>query len=153
MITLQDYKPKITVMLDEALARFATENPTVSPTMIALYCCPWTGLLSLCLNSTDTATQHEKNCPDFEYVGYEEMCFDEWQEEYESEAPEVKLPDRHTYIHDHDSDDGDEAFNKPFYKFLVAFAQDYFKQSRIKLRPTWIGVQMLDSGLAKFWKM
>lgn len=153
MITLQDYKPKITAMLDEALPRFAAEHPTVRITAIALYCCPWTGVLSLCLNSTDTATKHEDNCPDFEYVGYDEMCFDEWQEDYESEKPKVKISALRTYKHDHDGDGGDEAFNEPFFKFLVDLAQDYFKPGRSKVRATWIGVQMLDSGLVKFWKM
>jgi hypothetical protein len=153
MITLQDYEPKITATLDEVLPRFAAEHPTIRVTAIALYCCPWTGTLSLCLNDTDTATEHEENCPDFEYVGYEEISFDEWQQEYLSKTPKVKLSALHTYEHDHDGDGGDEAFNEPFFKFLVDLAQEYFKPGRSKIRATWIGVQMLDSRLVKFWKM
>ena len=108
-------------------------------------------MLSLCLNSTDTATKHEDNCPDFQYVGYEEIRFDEWQEEYESDQPKIKLSALRTYKHDHD--DGDEAFNEPFFEFLVDLAQNYFKLERSRIRATWIGVQMLDSALVKFWKM
>jgi len=153
MIALQDYKPKITGMLDVELPRFAAEHPTVRITAIGLYCCPGTGLLSLCLNNTDTATSHEDNCPDFEYVGYEEMSFDEWQEEYESDEPRVKISALRIYKHDHDGDGGDEAYNEPFFTFLVDLAQEYFKPGGSKVRATWIGVQMLDSRFVKFWKM
>jgi hypothetical protein len=151
MVALQDYKPKITAMLDEALPRFAAEHPAIVITAIALYCCPWTGTLSLCLNSADTATKHEDNCPDFQYVGYEQMRFDEWQEEYESDEPEIKLSPLRTYKHGHD--DGDEAFNEQFFKFLVDLAHDYFNSGRSRFRATWIGVQMLDSDLSRFWRI
>src|SRR5689334_12991256 len=142
MIDLTKYKPKIVAKLDKALPKFAAKHPKVKVTAIGLYCCPWTGTLSLCLNTTDTAKKHEDNCPDFEYFGWEEMSFDEWQEEYESEAPEVKISATKTYKHDHQGDGGDEAFNEPFFDFLVELAEEYFQPGRSKVRATWLGVQM-----------
>jgi hypothetical protein len=151
MITLKDYEPQIIGMMDTALPRFAAEHPSIRLTAIGLYCCPWTGTLLLSLNSRDSATKPPENCPDFEYVEYEQLSFEAWQEDYESDAPKVKVSSWRTITHNHSK--GDEAFNKPFFKFLVGIAEEYFRDGRCPVRATWVGVQMLDSSLIKFWKM
>ena len=105
----------------------------------------------LSLNSRDGVSKAPENCPDFEYAEYDQLSFDEWQQEYESEVPEVKVSSWRTLTHNHNK--GDEAFNRPFFKFLVGIGEKYFRDGHCPVRATWVGVQMLDSGLIKFWKM
>ena len=73
MIRLKDYKKRISESLDTALQRFAAEHPKERPTTSALYCCPWSGWVSLCINTGDTDQDHRDNCPDFDYCEYDLM--------------------------------------------------------------------------------
>ena len=149
MITLKNFKPRIVAFIDAGLARFTSEHPTENPTTIGIYSCPWSGWVSLCINVGDTDDTHKRNCPDFKFVGYAIVQLPEWEEEYFSDAQEVQVSESH--IVSPSADEGDEGYNKPFFDFLTEIAKEYFKDGRV--RTTWVGVQMLDSALVKFWKL
>lgn len=149
MVTLEKFKGKIIAFLDEALPRFAANHPKEKPTTIGLYSSPGNGWVSLCINSGDTPTTNEENCPDFKFVEFDSIEFAEWQEESESEKPKIKISTTKTISPD--PDDGDEGYNEPFFHFLVAIAKNYFTGARCPVGVMWVGVQLLDSGFEDFW--
>ena len=151
MVTLEKFKAKVIAFLDEALPRFASKHPREKPTTVALYSSPGNGWISLCLNTGDTPTTNEQNCPDFKFVEFDLLELPEWQEEYESEKPKIKISKTKTVSPD--PDDGDEGYNEPFFNFLVAIAKDYFTGARCPATVNWVGVQVLDSGFEEFWTM
>lgn len=148
MITLDDFKPKIIKFLDKGLARFAKKHSKEIPTAIGLYSCPWSGWVAVCINTGDTPDQYEANCPDFKFVNFYMLDFSEWEEEYNSETPKIKVSSSKVVAPG--PEEGDEGFNEPFFNLLVQIAEEYFIPGRVQA--IWVGVQMLDSGLVKFWK-
>ena len=135
--------------LDESLTQFDEENAQHVPTTVALYACPIYGWISLCINCGDSDLNREVNCPDFDYVEYDLISISEWQKAYESEIAEIRISNTESLFIDHEK--GDEAFNEPFFKFLRALIADYFPSKH--RRPVWVGVQILDSSYADFWKL
>ncbi len=95
--------------------------------------------------------KHTDNCPDFAFVEYGLLEIPEWQEEYESDSAEIVVSSARR-LSVNSEEDGDDAFNKPFFDFLVEVAKGYFRTGRAPLRPVWAGVQMLDSEHLSFWK-
>jgi hypothetical protein len=152
MLTLEDHESRVIAFLDSGLARFVSEKPSVVATTIALYSCPQTGWVSLCLNTGDTPETHADNCPDFTFVEYALLEVPEWQEEYESENPEVEIASGGRTVLIHLEEEGDDAYNKPLFDFLLRVTKEYFQGGRAPLRPVWAGVQMLDSEHASFWQ-
>ena len=67
MIELKKYYEPVRDFLLAGIERFRSDHPKISSPHVALYCCPWTGWISLCLNGS---VQKDQNCPDFEFVEF-----------------------------------------------------------------------------------
>jgi WD40 repeat protein len=151
MINLGSYRKNVNDLLQRGLARFAKENPEVNTTAVALYCCPWTGVLSLCLTTGDTPeTMAQENCPDFAFVEFDSEEFPDWVEEYESDTPQLKTGARTLSVN---LEEGDESFNEPFFNFLVSTLKKHIKEYPLSVNVLWAGVQILDSGFVEFWEV
>ncbi|MGB5812658.1 MAG: hypothetical protein WBG86_19140 [Polyangiales bacterium] len=103
--------------LRSGLGDFARHHEDVSIGHVALYCCPWSGWTSLCLNR---AVQLDQNCPDFDYFEHALYHAPNWATQYESERrlEVATLRGEHVSI---DVDiEGDEALNAVFAAFLKA---------------------------------
>ncbi len=152
MIHLDSFRTKVTDLMKRGLARFLAEHPETNVTSVALYCCPWTGVLSLCLNTGDRMeVMAQENCPDFAFVEFDSEEFPEWVKEYESEKPKVIIGARTRSIDVEEG--GDEAFNEPFFNLLVSTLKKHVKEHPLPAHVLWTGVQMLDSGFVEFWEV
>ena len=138
MIELEKYNDEIERFIRESIKRF--ENEIREPSSIGIYCCPWSGWISMNFNVTKTLEETGMNCPDFEFVEFDLIDFAIWQDEYESDQPQWKYQQK---IYRDDFDQGDEGVNKFFFYYLETLLETMnFKSYRVLL-------QMLDSSLVK----
>jgi hypothetical protein len=152
MIDLKSSAEPLVMFLDAQLAAFRAKHPEVASPHVALYSCPWSGWVSLCLDPT---AQAEQNCPDFEFVEFAIFEAHEWTTEYE-EQPRLEILDLHgaTQIVEPEVD-GDEALNRVFFEFLKAILVGQEATAAVRrsgLRPSRLGVQMLDSEYSSSWE-
>ena len=139
MIDLNKNIVEIKEFLNSSIDRFQSENK--KPNSIGIYCCPWSGWISINFNVNKKLTETEKNCPDFEYVEFDLLEMSEWENEYETDNPEFKI---NGSIKTHNHDLGDENFNQLIF--------DYLKPIVIELKENYQSdflLQMLDSNLAE----
>jgi hypothetical protein len=152
MIDLRDYVEPIAAFLDGELAAFRRRHPDIVSPHIALYSCPWSGWVSLCL---DSEPQVDQNCPDFELVEFALFEAPAWGAEYEEHAVlEIVGVDGTSQVVDTDLE-GDEGINRVFFEFLrsvLASERTEASLVRLGLRPSRLGVQMLDSLFESSWK-
>ncbi|HEY0466373.1 MAG TPA: hypothetical protein VGC79_19320 [Polyangiaceae bacterium] len=152
MIDLREHSGPITAFLLAELARFGQEHPDVPSPHVALYCCPWSGWVSLCLNRTG---EIEQNCPDFEFVEFALYEAPVWAKQYESEE-RLTVVDSAGLRHEVDVEaEGDELLNGLFFAFLadlLAAPRVLASLNAANLRPTRFGVQLLDSEYGSTWE-
>jgi hypothetical protein len=139
MIELNDYNYSITTFLISSLEKFNPENN--QRITLGIYCCPWSGWITTNFNLTKTLEGDELNCPDFEFVEFDLLEINEWQNEYENESPRFEnLGVAYDYSHE----DGDEKLNEIIFLFLEKIAieiKNTYKQE--------VFLQMLDSNFNK----
>ncbi|MCX2745830.1 hypothetical protein OO013_18250 [Mangrovivirga sp. M17] len=139
MIDLNDNTAGIKEFVSTSIERFRSEKGNFNS--IGIYCCPWSGWISINFNIEKTLTETDNNCPDFEYVEFGLLDIPEWQDEYENDNPEFKIGDT-IKIHDHDL--GDENFNSLIFDYLRPITveiKDNYKSDFL--------LQMLDSNLVE----
>jgi len=141
MINLDHYTETIKEFLQTSMVRFQSENG--EPNSIGIYCCPWAGWLTTNFNVDKTLRETENNCPDFEFVEYDGLELEGWQDEYESDEPMYVVGGR-TMKHDHDS--GDEELNGLVFRYLEPIAISVKAQFGIDVE-----LQMLDSNYVKVY--
>lgn len=151
MVDLRRHQQPILQFFETGLRRFRESFPTASVRHVALYCCPWSGWVSLCV---DSVPQADQNCPDFEHVEIALYEATDWSSEYESEEyPRIRRLDGEVIEVDLDSG-GDEAFNHVFFQFLsavLALPETLKLLEALADKQVHVGVQMLDSGLNHSW--
>ena len=136
MVDLNKKTKDIKEFFNSSINRFQEENRR--PSAIGIYCCPWSGWITINFNITKKIVDTENNCPDFEFVEFDFMELAEWKSEYETDNPKYKL-DGLTIQHNHDL--GDENLNELIF--------DYLKPIVIELKNNYDSdflLQMLDSG-------
>ncbi|MCC6983406.1 MAG: hypothetical protein IT535_09065 [Bauldia sp.] len=149
MIDLRDHVDPIRLWLIEGLVRFQSEHPTIRAEHVALYCCPWAGWISLCLDSNP---QLDQNCPDFEFVEFTLYDAPGWAADYE--AAEGQPTVINTRGEEQSVVDGDEGLNRLFFEFLGDLMVDRSTMTAIGavMRPRRVGVQLLDSQFTLSWE-
>ncbi len=90
MIELDKYSNFIENFIQDSIGRFKSDNKG-EPKSIGIYCCPWAGWLTTNFNIHKTLNETNNNCPDFEFVEFDFLELDGWQEEYESENPTYRI--------------------------------------------------------------
>lgn len=151
MIDLRRHQGPILSFLESGLARFRRQHPDAPLGHVALYCCPWSGWVSLCL---DRAAQLDQNCPDFEYAEFALYEANTWTEAYETEDPLTIVTASGVNIELDLDSTGDEALNAVFFDFLRELLADSSATHALRaaagggLR---IGVQLLDSEFNEAW--
>ena len=137
MVFLDKYKDKIEGFILEAIQKFTTQHG--NPNSIGIYCCPWSGWVTMNFNVIKSLEETKNNCPDFEFVEFDVLDFQEWQDEYESDSPEYQTGNK--VLHP-DPDEGDEGVNKIFFSYLLSIVTNTKLKSKILL-------QFLDSSYLK----
>lgn len=152
MIDLRMHSQAVIVFLRTGLAEFRQQHPDICPLHVALYCCPWSGWISLCL---DRNVQPEQNCPDFEFSEFSIYDTTDWAAKYEDESL-LRIVGTHRTECTVDLEvDDDEAFNRPFFDFLCELLSGDDARAAIMasgLQPSHLGVQMLDSEYSVCWQ-
>ena len=139
MVKLDHSKDIIKEFIVNSTQRFSTENE--HPNSIGIYCCPWSGWITTNFNLNRSLSDTENNCPDFEFVEYDYLELQEWQNEYEKDNPVFKYDNQVKY-HNHDLED--EHFNRIIFEYLkhiILEVKDKFKSDLL--------LQMLDSEIAE----
>jgi len=109
------------------------------PSIMGVYCCPRMGWISLNFNITHSFNQENYYCPDFEFVEFDLIEFENWQEEFDS-MERIWIDDNSKTYHSNWGD-GDEALNGFLFPFLKNLIVNLNKE--IKLPSTVL--QFLDS--------
>ncbi len=153
MIDLREHRDPVLQFLEAGLGDFRRSHPSVPIGHVALYCCPWSGWVSLCLDSVE---EEDQNCPDFLYVEAALYQADSWCTEYEDEeAPRVTTLAGRTVELDVEGE-GDEAFNREFFEFLQALLRTPRAEAAVRAAAgdrARIGVQLLDSEFNDSWSL
>jgi hypothetical protein len=153
MIDLREHEQPILSFLQQSLTTFREANPDVRVGHTGLYCCPWSGWVSLCINPTAEA---EPNCPDFEFVEVALYEAPAWASEYEEAEPLVVTTLAGIPLEVAVEVEGDEALNRIFYEFLrqlLRGAQAVEALRKVVAGPTRVGVQLLDSEFNESWEL
>lgn len=151
MIDLREHSGRIVAWLAAELVRFRLEHADVPSPHVALYCCPWSGWISLCL---DPEAQLEQNCPDFEFVEFALYEAPEWAAQYE-EDDTLTIVDADGNKHLVElASDGDEGLNHIFFEFLRSLLASRTREAitNAQIRPKRLGVQLLDSEYGDSWE-
>ena len=112
MINLEDYTVTIEEFVKTSIDKFLAEQDKINS--IGVYCCPWSGWISMCFNVENTIENTHTNCPDFEFVEFDFLELVGWQEEYESDSATFVFKTKKLLGHD----GGDEALNELVFGFL-----------------------------------
>jgi len=107
------------------------------PYFMGLYSCPSIGWISLNFNTNENFSV--LNCPDFEYVEYDLIEFEEWISEYESGSSEWMDLSGDTIILG--MGDSDEVLNITFFHFLKLIIEGLKQANQLPK----VLVQLLDS--------
>ncbi|MDP9079672.1 MAG: hypothetical protein M3O71_19770 [Bacteroidota bacterium] len=140
MVELINDREPITQFIIEGLEKFVVE--VGKPSIMGIYCCPWSGWITLNFNVTFSLEEQNYSCPDFEFVEFDIVEFQKWEEEYESDQG-VWVDDSKNY--EYNFDEGDEGLNSFFYSFLKNLI--FSLNEKYKL-PSTI-VQFLDSRICE----
>ncbi|MEM9672722.1 MAG: hypothetical protein AAF992_09000 [Bacteroidota bacterium] len=136
MVNLEEYRSEIEHFLIDGISKFKRE--VGEPNSLRVYCCPWSGWISLNFNVKKKLAETKDNCPDFEYVEFDMIDFESWADEYESEQPGWRYRNS---IYEDNSDEGDTGLNRFFFIFMKQLIQ---KMNVGDTAPI-ILLQMLDS--------
>ena len=135
MVVLDNYKSKIDEFIVESAQKFETLHG--NPNSIGIYCCPWSGWLTINFNLNKSLQETGDNCPDFEFVEIDILDFPEWQNEYESDNPEYQTGNA---VIQFNHEEGNEGLNKIFFSYLLPIVSE--TKTKIKRK---ILLQFLDS--------
>ena len=141
MIDLKDDNEKIMQFIIAGLENFSKE--VREPAIMGIYCCPWSGWITLNFNISYSFSEVSYSCPDFEFVEYDFIEFKHWEEEYES--LEGLWTDNNLKVYGVNRSEGDEGLNKFFFDYLKDIVVNLNEKSR--LPPTLL--QFLDSKFCK----
>lgn len=153
MIDLRGYRFPILSFLESELAEFVRQHPEAALGHVALYCCPWSGWVSLCI---DSAVQLDQNCPDFEYPEVALYQASTWAAEYENEDTLTIVTTNGEHLVVDPEPEGDEALNAVFFDFLRGLLVDPAATEAISSaakRGVRVGVQLLDSRFNEAWML
>lgn len=137
MVNLKEDSENINQFIISGFERFS--NEVQRPTMMGVYCCPWSGWITLNFNITYNLNEAFYSCPDFEFVEYEIIEFKHWEEECESMAGIWSDNKLETY--QFNINDGDEGINKFFFFYLKNLIINLNQQYKLPA----VLIQMLDS--------
>jgi len=137
MVDLKEDSEDIKEFIKAGLDKFSKE--VQKPVMIGVYCCPWSGWISLNFNINYRLDETFYSCPDFEFVEYDMLEFKHWEEEYESW--EGIWTDSNLKIYYGHGNDGDEGLNRFVFSYLKEVIINL--NEKYKLPPTLL--QFLDS--------
>jgi hypothetical protein len=121
--------------IENSIEQFITTHG--HPSIVGIYCCPWSGWLTINFNKEKSLEESHHNCPDFQYVEFDTLPLPDWQTEYEKDKPEFEINGR---IVQHHHQLGDENLNELIYihlKPLVNTIKDKYQCLLL--------LQMLDS--------
>lgn len=113
MVVLDNYKEKISDFIFESVDKFTVQHG--DPSSVGIYCCPWSGWVSVNFNRSKSFEETNQNCPDFEYVEYELLDFPEWEDEYNGDKPMYQTGDKIIQV---SHEEGGEELNRIFFSFL-----------------------------------
>jgi hypothetical protein len=151
MIDFRDHREPVIRFLESGLITFRESHPSDRIGHVALYCCPWSGWVSLCI---DPAAQDNQNCPDFKHVWVALYTATSWSEEYEQvPRPEITTLAGQSVVLDIEGE-GDEAINREFFGFLRALLHSPEAEAAVRGAADGsvrIGVQLLDSSFSESW--
>ena len=154
MIDLREHAVPLRRFVESSLSTFLETNPALSIGHVALYSCPWSGWVSLCV---DSRPHQDQNCPDFDHAEVAIYEAEDWSEEYESsDSPEIVGLDG-IILKPDITEEGDEAFNRPFFDFLCGILRHVPPSgilSQQQRQPdVRAGVQLLDSAFTDSWTL
>jgi len=135
----------------DSVLKFLAEFPATPPVVVGLYSSAANGWVSLCIDTFPDHSYPKMGCTDFSHPEYALLEFPSWSAEYEHERPMIKRHDAKIVRHDHTA--GDEAFNRPFFEFLMRVINDQYSTGNDVYRPTWAGVRILDSRCVSFGRV
>lgn len=139
MVELKNDYKTIQQFIINGLENFVKDVNT--PSIMGIYCCPRSGWISLNFNIGHNLNEEDYYCPDFEFVEFDLIEFNTWEEEYES-GEGVWIDDNLKTYH-YNFDYGDEGLNSFFYPFLknliLSLNEEYKLPSTI--------LQFLDSSI------
>ena len=153
MIDLRRHHAPILSFLESGLAEFGRQHPDAPLGHAALYCCPWSGWVSLCL---DRAVQLDQNCPDFEYTEFALYEASTWTAEYETEDPLTIVTASGEHLELDLDSVGDAALNAVFFDFLRQLLADPVATNALRAAAgggVRVGVQLLDSQFNEAWRL
>ena len=123
MLNLNSSESVIKDFIVQAIDQFKPEEG--EPSQIGIYCCPWIGWITINFN---LKVEDSRSTPDFNFVEFDIIDFEDWQQEYEAEEAKYMLGDK---LIEHNSDLGDERLNELFFRFLQPIVKEL--QLRYKL--------------------
>lgn len=139
MIQLENETEKILQFIQNGITAFETTHGKAGS--MGLYCCPWSGWLSLCFNKTRTIAETQQNCPDFEFVEFAMLDRSAWADEYESDNMSFRFENAELV---RDETFGDEQLNRFVFNYLETLLPEIQKTFAAPVL-----LQMLDSGCCK----
>lgn len=113
MINIDKDVKQIEEFIQSSIEKFILKNG--NPNSVGIYCCPWAGWLTTNFNLERTLKETQNNCPDFQFVEFDFLELQKWQEEYENENPEFEINGK-KIIHNHNL--GDEKLNELVFSYL-----------------------------------
>ena len=134
MVLLDNYKSKIDEFILESVQIFT--NQYGNPKSIGIYCCPWSGWMTINFNLKKSLQEANNNCPNFEFVEFAILDFPEWEDEYETNDPKYQ---RGNTVFEFNHKDGDEKLNEIFLPYLLSIVAEI----KTKIKQV-IVVQFLD---------
>jgi hypothetical protein len=135
MVKLLDYKDKIKEFILSTFNKFTSEQ--FRPYVIGVYCCPWSGWISMNFNITKDASLD--SCPDFEFVEYDLIDFEDWENTYGHGDSKWRGINGEVLTLKWDA--GDEVLNELFFHFLKSIVLELKESTALPLTL----IQMLDS--------
>lgn len=135
MIVLSDYKDQMNQFVVSSLSKFTSEH--YRPYVIGAYSCPAYGWTTLNFNITHDAPFD--NCPDFEFVEYDLISFEDWENSLSEGDSEWQNIDGN--VIKLKWDDGNEVLNELIFNFLKSIVLELKQTKSLPLT----FVQMLDS--------
>lgn len=116
MIDLNTYNDVIRDFIAKGISDFKSKEG--EPSQIGIYCSPWIGWITINFN---LSVVDSKSAPDFDFVEYDMIDFEDWLQEYEAKEANYMLDGE---LFEHNSDLGDEHLNEFFFKFLKPIVKD-----------------------------
>jgi hypothetical protein len=137
MFKIKNDSENIKQFIVVGLERFSKE--VRKPVMMGIYCCPWSGWITLNFNISYKFNKESYYCPDFEFVEYNMLEFKHWEKEYL--ASEGIWTDDTLKVYHTNHDKGDDGLNKFFFDYLKDLIVTL--NEKYKLPPTLL--EFLDS--------